>query len=403
MNISLNWIKEFVDLEGIDTKELLNRFTLSTAEIEEVEYVGNDINNVVIGEITSVKKHPDSNKLSIVKVNIGTETVQSVCGAPNVKEGILIPFAKIGGSVKKIKKVEKTLLRGYKSNGICCAASELGIGDDNSGLLIIEEGTPGDDIIKNWGIKDIIIEIDNKSLTHRPDLWGHFGIAREIAAITGRRLNKELMYDSNTDIYKSNKKLNVSVEDNVKCFRYSSLAIDNITKKTSPMKYQVRLYYCGMRPISLLVDLTNYIMLELGQPMHAFDFNLVNEIVVKSVKEPTKFTTLDNIERELPTDTLMICDSNSEIAIAGIMGGKSSEVSDKTTSILLESANFDGPSIRKSATNLNLRTEASSRFEKSLDPELTTLAIKRFVTYLYSIENNDVMYGQEIQTGLLIR
>ncbi|MEN8905121.1 MAG: phenylalanine--tRNA ligase subunit beta [Clostridiales bacterium] len=386
MNISLNWIKEYVDLEGVDIKDLLNRFTLSTAEIEEVIELGSEINDTVVGKVLKVAPHPESKKLKIVEVDIGKEVIISVCGAPNVKEGILIPFTKAGGSNKTIPEVKKTKLAGKESNGVCCSASEIGISEDHSGLLIIDEDVEiGMDINKIWGIRDTIIEIDNKSLTHRPDLWGHYGIAREISALTGRELKKLNLYDSTSQDLK---KVAIRVLDKEKCYRYSGVTIDNINVKVSPIEMQIRLYYCGMRPISLLVDLTNYIMLELGQPMHAFDKNLIDEIVVKSTIEKKKFVTLDGIEREMPKDTLMICDSQKELAIAGIMGGKFSEVEDDTNSILLECANFDATSIRKSSTNIGLRTEASARFEKSLDPELTILAIQRFIKLLIDIDKN---------------
>lgn len=395
MKISLNWIKDYVDLEGIDIKELWYRFTMSTAEVEEVEFVGQDIQNVVVAKVLSVEPHPESKKLKVTKVDCGEEILQIVCGAPNVTEGILVPLAKIGGSVKKLPKLGKVKLVGVESFGMLCSASELGINDDHSGLLILEgDYAPGTDIKSIIDIDDVIIEIDNKSLTNRPDLWGHYGIAREIAAIFGREL-KPMQLDPLNGA-QDKPKLDITVEDTEKCLRYSGLKIDGVKKLKTSMNMKVRLFYCGMRPISPLVDLTNYLMLEMGQPMHAFDSRQVESgIVVKSTKEPTAFKTLDSTERKLPADVLLICNKEKPVAIAGIMGGENSEVLEDTTSILLESANFEGSSTRKSSTKIGLRTEASARYEKMLDPNMTVAAIQRFVKLLRDMQP-DIQFSSDL-------
>ncbi len=386
MKISLNWIKEYVDLEGIDIKELWYRFTMSTAEVEDVEFVGQDIKNVVVAKVLSVVPHPESKKLKITQVDCGDGVIQIVCGAPNVAEGILVPLVKIGGSVSKIPKIGKAKLVGVESFGMLCSASELGISDDHSGLLVLDgDYAPGTDIKSIIDIDDVIIEIDNKSLTNRPDLWGHYGIAREIAAIYGREL-KPMKLDSLAGS-EDKAKLDITVEDTEKCLRYSGLKIDGVKKLETPLNMKVRLFYCGMRSISPLVDLTNYLMLEMGQPMHAFDSRQVESgIVVRSTKEPTVFKTLDGVERKLPEDVLLICTKERPVAIAGIMGGENSEVLEDTTSILLESANFEGSSTRKSSTKIGLRTEASARYEKMLDPNMTVQAIQRFVKLLRDMQ-----------------
>ena len=386
MKISLNWLKEYVDLDGIDIKELWYRFTMSTAEVEEVEFIGQDIQNVVVAKVLSVVPHPESKKLKIVQVDSGDGELQIVCGAPNVTEGILVPLAKIGGSVKNMPKLGKVKLVGVESSGMLCSAKELGITDDHSGLLILDgDYAPGTDIKSIIDIDDVIIEIDNKSLTNRPDLWGHYGIAREIAAIYGREL-KPMKLDT-LDGAKDKAKLDITVEDTEKCLRYSGLKVDGVKKLETSINMKVRLFYCGMRPISLLVDLTNYLMLEMGQPMHAFDSRQVDSgIVVRSTKEPTTFVTLDGTERKLPEDVLLICNKEKPVAIAGIMGGENSEVLEDTTSILLESANFEGSSTRKSSTKIGLRTEASARYEKMLDPNMTVTAIQRFVKLLKEMQ-----------------
>ncbi len=386
MKISLNWIKEYVDLEGIDIKELWYRFTMSTAEIEEVEFVGQDIQNVVVGKVLSVVPHPESKKLKITQVDSGDGILQIVCGAPNVTEGILVPLAKIGGSVKNMPALGKVRLVGVESFGMLCSARELGISDDHSGLLILNgDYAPGTDIKSIIDIDDVIIEIDNKSLTNRPDLWGHYGIAREVAAIYGREL-KPIQTDS-LEAAAGKPELDITVEDTEKCLRYSGLKIEGVKKLETSLNMKVRLFYCGMRPISPLVDLTNYLMLEVGQPMHAFDSRQVESgIIVKSTREQTVFKTLDGTERKLPEDVLLICNKERPVAIAGIMGGENSEVLEDTTSILLESATFEGSSTRKSSTRIGLRTEASARYEKMIDPNMTVTAIKRFVKLLKDIQ-----------------
>lgn len=390
MKISLNWIKDFVDLSGISVKDIWYRFTMSAAEVDDVVETGKDIRDVVVGKVISVKPHPSSQKLKICMVDAGEGIIQCVCGAPNVREGILVPFAKEGGSIKKVSEVKKAMVAGVESCGILCSASETGISDNHEGLLILEGGyKPGTDIKSILPIDDVIIEIDNKSLTNRPDLWGHYGIAREMAAIFKKQL-KPLAIAENLE-NKALPELNIKIEDPCKCYRYSSLMIDNIKTRVSPLNMQVRLYYCGMRPISLIVDLTNYLMLETGQPMHAFDKRQIDGIVVRSTDKPMKFKTLDSIERNIPEDVLMICNLDKPVAIAGIMGGENSEVSVDTTGIILESANFEGASLRKNSTRLGLRTEASARFEKMLDPNLTTVSIKRFVKLLKDIQQDIIV------------
>jgi phenylalanyl-tRNA synthetase beta chain len=385
MKISVNWLKDFVDLQGVNIKDLWYRFTMSTAEIEDFVEVGKDIQNVIVAKVLKVEPHPSSHKLKIVDVDTGAGTVRCLCGAPNIREGIHVPFAKVGGSIKKIAEITKRTIEGVESNGVICSAAELGISDNHEGVMILSsEYKPGTDIKTIMDIEDTIIDIDNKSLTNRPDLWGHYGIAREIGAILKRKLKPldRAELKNNPAL----PKIDLEILDQVKCPRYSCLGISNIKAKESPLNMQIRLYYCGMRSISLMVDLTNYLMLELGQPMHAFDQKYIEKIVVRTTQANTKFTTLDNAERTLPEDVLLICNQDKPAAIAGIMGGANSEISDDTTAIVLESANFEGSSIRKSAVKIGLRTEASARFEKMLDPNLTVTAIQRFFRLLQIIQ-----------------
>ena len=386
MYISMNWIKDFVDLEGLDLEELINKFTLSTAEVEGIVKYGNNIKNVITAKIVDIEKVEQSKKLKKVKLDCGNKTETCLCGAPNIKVGDIVPFAKVGGQVNG-NKIEKVKMAGEISNGMCLSEKELGISDDHSGLMVLDKNTKlGVDIKEVIDIEDVIFEVDNKSLTNRPDLWGHYGIAREIAAISGRKLKK--LPITNLEKYNDLKKVKIKVEDKQKCYRFSAIEVENITKKKLDINKRIRLYYCGMRSISLIVDLTNYIMMELGQPMHSYDKNLVNDIRVKSLEKAIKFKTLDNNERKIPKDTLMIWNQNTPIGIAGVMGGANSEISEKTDSLLLESANFDAYAIRKQALDIKLRTDASAHYEKSLDPEMTKLAIERYIKLLKENDKN---------------
>ncbi len=384
MLISMNWISEFTDLSGVNLRELINRFTLSTAEVEEIHEMGKNVQGVVVGKIIEITDHPNSKKLHLVKVDIGSEIVDCVCGAPNVFVGAVVPFAKLGGRVGDLE-IKEAPIAGVISHGMCCSEKELGISDDHSGLMILEDSYPlGTDIKDIMQLEDTIFEVDNKSLTNRPDLWGHYGIAREIAALNKRPLKPLNVMD--TSIYKSLPQVELKVENTDKIYRYSCITIGNITKKKAPVNMRIRLTYCGMRPINLLADLTNYLMMEVGQPMHAFDHGKVKNIQVKTFAEPFNFLTLDGVERKVDTDTLMICDEKEPVAVAGVMGGELSGISEETNSVLLESANFDGTSVRKSASRLGLRTDASARYEKTLDPELTIPAIERFLKLLAEID-----------------
>ena len=381
MFISINWIKDFVDLSGLDIDELIHKFSLSTAEVEnEIFYKGSDVSGVVVAEIKSVENHPESKKLHLLKVDAGDgKLTDVVCGAPNVKVGMKTAFAKVGARLGEIEITPRELA-GYTSCGMCCSEKEIGISDDHSGIMELDESlVNGTDIKDVMEIDDIVFEVDNKSLTNRPDLWGHYGIAREFAALAGRPL-KPLDTVDLTE-YKDLPKVDMKIEDPL-CYRYSCLQFENITRKISPANMRIRLFYCGMRAINFLADLTNYLMLEMGQPMHAFDSRKVEKIRIKRFEAPFEFQTLDGVERHIDENTLMICNDNTPVAIAGIMGGLDSEIVEDTTSLTLESATFDAVSIRKSSARLSHRTDASMRYEKSLDPEMTVTAVARFVKLL---------------------
>ena len=381
MFLSMNWISDFVDLSGLDKLELIHQFSLSTAEVEnDIFFKGSDISGIVVAEIKSVENHPESKKLHLLKVDAGDSTLTDVvCGAPNVRVGMKTAFAKVGAKIGEIT-IAPRALAGYTSYGMCCSESEIGISEDHSGIMeITDDVANGTDLKDIYEIDDIVFEVDNKSLTNRPDLWGHYGIAREFAALAGRPL-KPLDVEDLT-AFDNLSKVDLKIEDPL-CYRYSCLQVENIKRSVSPVNMRIRLFYCGMRAINFLADLTNYLMLEMGQPMHAFDSRKVGKIRIKRFDKPFVFKTLDGVERNIDENTLMICNNNTPVAIAGIMGGLDSEIVEDTTTLTLESATFDAASIRKSTVRLSHRTDASMRYEKSLDPELTDVAIARFLNLL---------------------
>ena len=386
MFLSMNWIQDFVDLSGLDKLELIHKFSLSTAEVEnEIFHKGSNISGIVVAEIKSVENHPDSKKLHLLKVDAGNgELTDVVCGAPNVRVGMKTAFAQVGAKIGDIT-ISPRPLAGFTSYGMCCSEAEIGISDDNSGIMdITDDVANGTDIKDVYEVDDIVFEVDNKSLTNRPDLWGHYGIAREFAALAGREL-KPLDVDD-LKAYEELKKVDMKIEDDL-CQRYSCLQVENIKRNVSPVNMRIRLFYCGMRGINFLADLTNYLMLEMGQPMHAFDSRKVEKIRIKRFDKPFVFRTLDGVDRNIDENTLMICNDNTPVAIAGIMGGLDSEIVEDTTTLTLESATFNAVSIRKSTVRLAHRTDASMRYEKCLDPEMTDVAIARFLYLLKKYDN----------------
>lgn len=389
MYISMNWIKDFVDLDGISTEELVKRFNLATAEIEGYEEKGKDTYGVVFGKIIECKNHPESNHLHILKVDVGKEVLQIVCGAPNAREGLVTCVATVGGCVSGMK-IKPAKLVGVESFGMCCSAAELGIGADDDGIMEVTENvTLGEDIKNVWPVDDVVLEIDNKTLTNRPDLWGHYGLAREFAAI----FDKQLKPLETLDLSKFDGLEKIPVENlNEDCYRYGAISVDNVTVKKSPMKMAIRLCYAGMRDINLLADITNYVMLETGQPMHAFDHDVVSGIKVLKAQKGDKLLTLEGEEHDIPEGAIVIADDKKvPVAIAGIKGGLKSSISDTTTNVLFEGANFDPVMIRKTSRAIGLVTDASQRYEKSLDPELTSVALGRLLEILRHIDKDIVV------------
>lgn len=389
MLLSLNWLKDHVKLSSSVTPEkVAEKLNLHTVEVEDIIDGGERFKNVVVGKILEVNPHPNADRLRLAKVDVSpsassgqaNKKLDIVCGAPNIEPGQLVPVAMIGAVLPNGLEIKEAEVRGEKSEGMMCAEDELGLGSDHDGILILDKkakvGQPFADYL---GSSDIVFEVDNKSLSNRPDLWSHHGMARELSVL----LKVELKGSSKIDLAKELKKakadidLKVEVKDPKLCPRYMALAISGIEIKDSPKWLQERLIAVGSRPINNIVDITNYVMLDLGQPLHAFDQSLVDKIVVRRAKKGEIMKTLDNEERKLDDTMLVIADSKKPIAIAGVMGGANSEVSDKTNTIILEAANFEPIITRKTANKLALRTDASTRFEKSLDPNLCEEAIMR--------------------------
>lgn len=397
MLLSLNWLKDFVKIPGsITPEELAVRLTLHTVEVEAVENQAKKFDRVVVGKILEVKPHPNADRLQLVKVNSGNEVLEIVCGATNIAPGQLVPLALTGAVLPNGVEIREVEVRGVKSNGMLCASDELGLGEDCSGILILNKAAKiGQNLAKHLRLEETVFEIDNKSLTNRPDLWSHLGMAREIAAFLKTRFSP---YQPNKKILAKptgSFKVKVIVEDGQLCPRYMAVGVERVRVAPSPDWLAKRLIASGMRPINNIVDVTNYVMLELGQPLHAFDASRINTnketnkreslIIVRKAKEGEFIETLEGEKRKLDKDTLVIADSKKPIAIAGVMGGANGEISDKTTSVIIESANFDFISIRKTSQKLGLRTESSIRFEKSLDPFLAETAIIRAVELILKI------------------
>ncbi len=391
MILSLNWLKELVDLEGISSEEIAKRITLSTAEIEEVTTRGTDMQDVVVAKVVTASKLENTNHLNLLSVDDGSGALlQIVTGAPNVYAGMKTALVRVGGSVAG-HQIKKAKLAGIDSFGMCCSEEELGIGSDNTGIVDFS-GTDfevGADLKSILPIEDTLIEIDNKSLTNRPDLWGHLGFARELSAIFKRKLKRFEILDLSKLEGLPKKKIEVLTDG---CKRYSALSVANVTKKVSPYFMKIRLNYCGLRDINLLADLTNYLMLEVGLPMHAFDNGLVNGVIVRESKAGEVLETLEGEKHILPAGTIVIADeANEPVAIAGIKGGKKSGITENTNSLFIESAVFEASKIRKASRAIGLSTDASLRYEKSLDPELTPVSIARLVWLLKNIDDGIVI------------
>lgn len=385
MIISLSWIRDFIDLpSNLDAHDFANALTLSTAEVEEVKTTFPHFKQIKTVKVVSLKKHPEAEKLNLVTFTDGKTSFEVVCGAPNVKPDIIVPYAAIGTTLPGGLTLEAKSIRGVMSHGMLCSAKELGLGEDQSGLMVMSPDTKlGQTLDQALSINsDELIEIDNKSLTHRPDLWGMYGFARELKTIFDLVWKKSFDSEWQKKIEKSfpNGQQNyfkVSTQHN-ECASFMAIKIENIKMGPSPRWIIDRLDACGIRAINSIVDITNYVMLEVGLPLHAYDAQKVQgNLQIHSLVKNTNFTLLDGKVVELHSGDVVISDEKQPLVLAGIMGGAHCGVSNQTTSIILEAAVWDAARIRTTATRLGLRTDASSRFEKSLDPVSSRLAFYR--------------------------
>ncbi len=388
MNLSYRWLDELVGLGGRSPEEIQHVLTFHTAAVEAVREVGVGLEGVVTGRVTRVRPHPGADRLRLCTVDTGGggEPQEVVCGAPNVAEGQVICFAREGLRLPNGMKLKKAVIRGVESAGMICAEDELGIGESHSGVIVLGEDTPiGVEVAGVLGAHDHVFEVEGSDITHRPDLWGHVGFARELGALLDCEFTPPAtpLADAALEAAEG-EPYPIEIEDEEGCRRYVGIVIENITNRPSPPALRYRLEALGMRSIDLLVDLTNLVMLEQGQPLHAFDLRFLESgrIVVRRARPGETMKTLDGEERKLVPDDVLICDGERPVALAGVMGGEDSEVRPDTTAVLLEAANFDAARIRRTAARLGLRTEASTRFEKSQDPEAAEKGARRFTQLL---------------------
>lgn len=408
MNTSLKWIKDLVPGLDCTPQEYMDAMTLSGSKVEGYENMDEDLDKIVIGQVKSIEKHPDADKLVICQVDIGTETIQIVTGAPNVTEGCKVPVVLDGGKVagghdgSKTEggiKIKKGKLRGVESNGMMCSIEELGSNRDmfplapENGLYILPEDAPvGENAVSYLGLDDTVVEYEITS--NRVDCFSILGIAREAAATFGKEFVPPVVTETgnNEDV---NDYIKVSVKDDKLCSRYTARVVKNIKIAPSPEWMQRRLRAQGIRPINNIVDITNYVMEEYGQPMHAYDLDTIEdrEIVVRRAAKGEQFVTLDGQERILDDSVLMICDGKKAIGIAGIMGGENSMITDNVKTMLFEAACFDGTNIRLSGRKIGLRTDASAKFEKGLDPNTAIEAMNRACQLIEELGAGEVVGG----------
>lgn len=394
MKISVKWLKDYVALPAA-VEELARKLTAVGLEIEGLERPGEALRGVVVAQIQQSVQHPNADKLSVTQVDLGgPEKLQVVCGAKNFKVGDKVPLATLGTKLPNGVEIKQAPLRGVDSFGMLCSAKELGLSEESSGLLILPpELEPGTPIAEALGVDDVVLEVN--VTPNRPDALSHLGVAREVAVATGAplRLPEPRLAESGEP---ASSKVKVRVEDAVRCPRYTARVIENVKIGPSPQWLQDRLKACGVRPISNVVDVTNFVLLEYGQPLHAFDLDKVagQEIIVRTARPGEKMTTLDGKQRALDAEDLLICDRDRAQALAGVMGGADSEVSAGTTRVVLESAHFQPSSIRRSSKRHGLHTEASHRFERGADLDAVLPAVDRAAALIAELAGGTVAPGR---------
>ncbi len=407
MKISYNWLQEYVDV-GMTIGELAEKLTMAGLEVESVDEIGAVPEGVVVGHVLEVAKHPDADRLTVCSVEVGNEQpLQIVCGAPNVAVGQKVPVALVGSSLRLPSRdapdkrtsvtIRRAKIRGTKSEGMICAEDELGLSDDHSGIMVLDNdatvGTPFAEYLASVGKRSDAV-LDIAITPNRPDAASHLGVARDVAALTDGELR---MPDVEIPAHggEAADHISISIEDDELCTRYVGVIVRGVTIGDSPDWLKERLAAVGLRPRNNVVDVTNYVMHECGQPLHAFDLEQVAgaSIIVRPTKRPGKFVTLDDEERDLPAGMLMICDADREVAIAGVMGGQNSEVSVSTSDVLIESAYFSPASIRRTSKALGLQTDASYRFERGVDTEIQPWAAMRAANLIQEVAGGKVVGG----------
>jgi phenylalanyl-tRNA synthetase beta chain len=395
MKVSLRWLKEFVDFT-LSGKELSERLTMAGLEVGEVEVIGGDWNHVVVGKIVDVSPHPNADRLKLVTVDLGKEHSTVVCGAPNVAVDQKVAFARVGaelidGHSGELAKLKPAKIRGVVSEGMVCSEKELGISDSHEGIMILPaEAIVGSPLSEYLG--DTVLDLD--ITPNRPDCLSVIGIARETAALTGSKVHiPEISYDELDKIVDSD--IAVQINEPNLCPRYCATLLTGVKVTESPQWLQRRLLACGMRPINNIVDVTNYVMLEYGQPLHAFNYDEISgkQIIVRRAENGESISTLDGVERKLNSDILVIADKDRAIAIAGIMGGKDAEVREDTATVLIESANFNQGIIHRGSLGLKLNSEASLRFEKGLSRDLPLMALRRATQLMAELTGGKIAKG----------
>ena len=394
MLISLNWLKQYIDLDGIEINEMENALTMIGQEVEKIEVLGENLENVVTAQIIEKEMHPDSDHLTICKVDNGKEILQIVCGAPNHKVGDKVVLAQVGAKLAPDFVIKKGKIRGVESNGMLCSEEELNIGKDSSGIMILPEDTPVGVPMKEYlGINDTVFELE--ITPNRPDCLSHIGIARELGAY----YNKEVKYPSFAINSESSEKtadnISVEIEDSNLAKRYVARIIKNVTVKESPKWLKERVESIGIRSINNIVDASNFIMMELNQPNHTFDLDKIEsgKIVVRAGHENEKLVTLDEQERELNSDDIVISDGVKAVALGGVMGGQNSEITENTKNILLEVANFNSQNVRKTSRRLTLFSESSYRFERRVDEENAINVINRLANIIQEVAGGEILEG----------
>ncbi|MFC2056644.1 phenylalanine--tRNA ligase subunit beta, partial [Chloroflexota bacterium] len=395
MKVSIDWLKEYVDIT-LTVAELAEKLTMAGLEVKGMEVIGGSWENVVVGQITAVNPHPNADRLTLPTIDLGTEQATVVCGAPNLKVSDKVAFARVGaqlidGHTGEVATLKSAKIRGVASSGMVCSEKELGISDRHEGIMVLPDEAPVGVPLADY-LDDVIFNLD--VTPNRPDFLSVIGIAREIAALTGESPHlAEVSYKEASSSV--DKHIAVEIVDADLCPRYCASLITGIRVAESPGWMQQRLLSCGMRPINNIVDVTNYVMLEYGQPLHAFDYEKIRgkKIIVRRASDYENIVTLDDVERELAADMLVISDTKGAVAVAGVMGGANSEVTEETTSILLEAASFNPASIHYTGRTLDLPSEACMRFERGISPGLTLPALKRATQLIAQLGGGEAAKG----------